>query len=250
MTTRDLLLPPVPNDPGLIEAMAVDEEVAELRRRIELLMGRYRYAHNWTWYGRPLIQLPSDVMAMQMLILEQRPDLIIETGVAHGGSLVFYASMLELLGEGHVVGIDVEIRDHNRHAIETHPLKKRITLIEGSSTDETVVARAARHADGARRVFVCLDSNHTADHVTRELALYAPLVTPGGYLVVFDTLIDDLPASEFPDRPWGPGNGPKTAVHRFLRDNPRFVIDRELEQRLLFTAAPDGYLRCVGEADA
>jgi cephalosporin hydroxylase len=239
-------LPAIPNDPALIEAMAADPEVAELRRRLLVLLGRYRYAYNWTWHGRPLIQLPSDVMAMQMLVLEHKPDLIIETGVAHGGSLVLYASLMEILGEGRVVGIDIDIREHNRKALEEHPLFKRITLIEGSSIDEGIAGRAGELAADAQRVFVCLDSNHTAGHVARELELYSPFVTPGGYLVVFDTIIEDTPAEEFPDRPWGPGNSPKTAVHAFLPQHPEFEIDREIEQRLLFTVAPDGYLRRVG----
>ena len=246
MTPDDTIAPDMANDPDLVATMAADPEVQELQRRLVLLMGKYRYAYNWSWYGRPIIQFPSDLMAMQMLILHERPDLIIETGIAHGGALIFYASMMELLGAGRVVGIDIDIREHNRRAIEAHPLAGRITMIEGSSVDPGVAAKTAELARDAKRVFVCLDSNHTADHVAQELELYAPLVTRGGYLVVFDTLIEDLPASEFPDRSWGPGNSPKTAVHEFLANNPRFVIDRDLEQRLLFTVAPDGYLKCVG----
>jgi cephalosporin hydroxylase len=235
----------IPNERRLIEAMAADPEIADLRRRLMSAMGRYKYSYNWHWWGRPIIQLPQDVMAMQMLILEHAPDLVIETGIAHGGSLVFHASLLELLGRGRVVGVDVEIRAHNRQALDAHPMRKRITLIEGSSVDPAVVAKVAAEARGAGRVFVCLDSSHTAEHVAHELELYSPLVRPGGYLVVFDTAIEDLPKSEFPDRPWGPGNSPKTAVSAFLRKNSRFEVDRELEQRLLFSVAPGGYLRCV-----
>lgn len=235
----------IPNEHRLIEAMAADPEIADLRRRLMSAMGRYKYSYNWHWWGRPIIQLPQDVMAMQMLILEHAPDLIIETGIAHGGSLVFHASLLELLGRGRVVGVDVEIRAHNRQALDAHPMRKRITLIEGSSVDPAVAAKVTEEARGAAKVFVCLDSNHTADHVGRELELYSPLVKSGGYLVVFDTAIEDAPQSEFPDRPWGPGNSPKTAVHEFLRRSPRFQVDQELEQRLLFSVAPGGYLRCV-----
>jgi cephalosporin hydroxylase len=237
------LTTPIPNDPALIQAMEADPEVQSLRRRLFSLMGKYRYAYNWTWYGRPIIQLPSDVMAMQMLVLEHQPDLIVETGVAHGGSLVFYASLMEILGEGRILGIDIDIREANRRALDDHPLRRRIDLLEGSSIDPTVVAEVTRLAASARRVFVCLDSNHTADHVARELELYAPLVTRGGYLVVFDTAIEDMPQSAFPDRPWGPGNSPKTAVRAFLASHPEFVVDQELERRLLFTVAPEGYLR-------
>jgi cephalosporin hydroxylase len=238
-------LPACPNDAAAIEAMAADEEIRSLRARLLSLMAKHRYAYNWTWDGRPIIQLPSDVMAMQMLILHHRPDLIIETGIAHGGALVFYASMLELIGAGRVVGIDREIRPHNRRALEAHPRFDRITLVEGSSTDDAVVERVTAMAGEAERVFVCLDSNHTAEHVAAELERYAPLVTPGGYLVVFDTVIEDMAVEDFPDRPWGPGNSPKTAVHAFLGEHPEFEIDRGLEQRLLVTVAPDGYLRRV-----
>ena len=239
-------LPPIANEAAVVAAMAADPEVRGLRDRLFDLMGKHRYAYNWTWFGRPIIQLPQDVLAMQALILAEQPDLVIETGVAHGGSLVFSASMLELLGgTGRVVGIDIDIRPHNRRAIEAHPLAHRIALIQGSSVDESVAAAVREHARRARRVMVCLDSNHTHDHVARELALYAPLVTRGQHLVVFDTAIDDLPASAFPDRPWGPGNSPKSAVRDFLARNPSFVVDRELEARLLFTVAPEGYLKRV-----
>jgi len=239
-------LPPIANETAAVSAMASDPEVRQLRDRLFDLMGEHRYAYNWTWFGRPIIQLPQDVLAMQSLILAEQPDLIIETGVAHGGSLVFSASMLELLGgAGRVVGIDIDIRPHNRRAIEAHPLAHRIALIQGSSVDESVAAAVRSHVREARRVMVCLDSNHTHGHVARELALYAPLVTPGQHLVVFDTAIDDMPAAAFPDRPWGPGNSPKTAVRAFLAGNPAFVVDRELEERLLFTVAPEGYLKRV-----
>jgi len=239
-------LPPIANEAAVVAGMAADPEVRALRDRLFDLMGKHRYSYNWTWFGRPIIQLPQDVLAMQALILAEQPDLIIETGVAHGGSLVFSASMLELLGgAGRVVGVDIDIRPHNRRAIEAHPLAHRIALIQGSSVDEGVAAAVRAHARGARRVMVCLDSNHTDDHVARELALYAPLVTPGHHLVVFDTAIEDMPASAFPDRPWGPGNSPKTAVRAFLARNPAFVVDRELEARLLFSVAPEGYLKRV-----
>ncbi len=232
-----------PNDPETVRAMQADPSMPGLRRQVMSMMGKYRYAYNFTWWGRPIIQLPSDIMAMQMLMLEHRPGLIIETGVAHGGSLIFYASMMHLAGRGRVVGIDIDIRPHNRAEIEAHPMAGRISLIQGSSTDPAVVARAAELARGIDSVWVCLDSNHTRDHVASELDLYAPLVTPGGYLVVFDTALEDQPAEESAGRPWGPGNGPKTAVHAFLANRSDFSIDRELEHRLMFTVAPDGYLR-------
>lgn len=239
------MLPPIPNDASLIQAMAADPEVKELRDRLLSLMGKYKYSYNWTWYGRPIIQLPQDVMAMQTLILEEKPDLIIETGIAHGGSLVLSASLLEILGEGEVLGIDVDIRAHNRQAIETHPLARRISMIQGSSIDAEIADKVRARARSAKRIMVCLDSNHTADHVAHELELYAPLVTVGQHLVVFDTAIENLPASDFGDRSWGPGNSPMTAVHAFLKNNPSFAIDRELEARLLFSVAPEGYLKRI-----
>jgi cephalosporin hydroxylase len=207
---------------------------------------RYKYSYNFTWLGRPIIQLPQDIVAMQEIIWRVKPRLIIETGIAHGGGLIFYASMLELIGgDGQVLGIDVEIREHNRVEIEKHPMSKRITMITGSSIDQEVVREVYDFAKGKNPVLVALDSNHTHAHVLRELELYSPLVTKGSYLVVFDTIIEDMPEDFFINRPWGKGNNPKTAVHEFLRKNDRFVIDKEIEHKLLITANPDGYLKCI-----
>jgi len=201
------------------------------------------YTYNFTWLGVPVIQYPQDLVALQELVWRVRPDLIIETGVAYGGSAIFFASLLEQLGAGRVLAIDVDIRAHNRRAIEAHPLAERIDLVEGSSTDPHVVEIAQRAAAG-RRAFVSLDSNHSHEHVLRELELYSPLVRRGSYLVVFDTLVEQLPG-DVPDRPWGKGDNPLTAVREFLKHNDRFEIDREIQSRLLVTSAPDGYLRCV-----
>lgn len=234
------------NDPELIRAMQADEDLARLRREIFPALVKYKLSYNFTWFGRPLIQLPDDIVTVQELILSVKPDLVIETGVAHGGSLVFSASMLELLGgDRAVVGIDIDIRQHSREAIESHPLSKRIRLIEGSSVSDEVLARVTELTRGRESVMVILDSNHTHEHVLRELDLYSPFVTRNSYLVVFDTAIDDLPAGAFPDRPWGPGNNPKTAVKEFLTRNDRFQIDRDIEDRLLFSTAPGGYLKCI-----
>jgi cephalosporin hydroxylase len=235
--------PPLANDLETIRAMQSDPELRALRQRIYALYAKYRYSYNFTWYGRPIIQIPEDIVMMQELILSVRPTLIIETGVAHGGSSVLSASMLELLGEGEVVAIDIEIRPHNRRAIEAHPLAKRIKLIEGSSIDPAVVKRVQVLASKARCVMVLLDSDHTHDHVLAELEAYAPLVTPGSYAVVFDTGIEDMPEGTFPGKPWSKGNNPKTAVRQFLQDNTNFVIDYELEARLMHTVAPHGYLK-------
>jgi cephalosporin hydroxylase len=209
---------------------------------------RRKYAHNFTWMGRPIIQCPQDVMAMQELIWSIRPDVIIETGVAHGGSLILYASILELIGGGgRIIGVDIDIRAHNRVEIEKHPMAKRITLVQGSSVDPAIGREVAALATGAKSVMVVLDSNHTHDHVLKELELYSPLVTKGSYLVVMDTVIDDMPDELFVDRPWRKGNSPKSAVHAFLAGNRRFAINKDIESKLLITVAPDGYLECIGD---
>lgn len=203
-----------------------------------------QYSYNFKWMGRPIIQYPQDMMAMQEILWDVRPDLIIETGIAHGGSLVYYASLCELLGHGEVLGIDIDIRPHNREAIEAHTMFKRIQLMQGSSTDPALVAQVHAMAAG-KKVLVVLDSNHTHDHVLAELQAYAPLVSVGSYCVVYDTVVEDLPPGLYPDRPWDVGNNPKTAVHEYLRQDDRFEIDRDIEAKIQITVAPDGYLRRV-----
>jgi cephalosporin hydroxylase len=196
--------------------------------------------------GRPIIQYPQDMIAMQEVIWSVQPDLIIETGIAHGGSLVYYASLMQMMGlDGRVVGIDVEIRPHNRKYILEHPMAERIDLIEGSSVDADVIDYVRTISQRYSRVLVCLDSNHTHDHVLAELHAYAPLVTKGSYLIVFDTVIEDMPKGWFTDRPWDKGNNPKTAVLSYLRGTDRFVIDTGIDSKLLITVSPSGYLRCV-----
>lgn len=211
-------------------------------------VSRYKYSYYFSWMGRPIIQFPQDIIAMQEIIWQVQPGLIIETGIAHGGSLIFYASMLELMGgNGHVLGIDIDIRQPNRLAIQQHPMFKRIRMIQGSSIDQRVAKQAYEFAKEKGKVLVALDSNHTHDHVLQELNLYSPLVTKDSYLVVFDTIIEDMPEDSFPNRPWGKGNNPKTAVRKFLETNHRFVVDKEIENKLLITVAPNGYLRCIGD---
>ena len=205
-----------------------------------------KYSYNFSWLGRPIIQCPQDIVAMQEIIWQVKPDLLIETGIAHGGSLIFYASMLELLGDNRqVLGIDIDIREHNRVEIEKHPMYRRIDMIEGSSIDEKIAEKVYDFAKARERVMIVLDSMHTHEHVLKELELYSPLVTKDSYLVVFDTVIEDMPKDFFPDRPWGKGNNPKTAVWDFLKTSDRFVVDKEIENKLLITVAPDGYLKCV-----
>lgn len=221
---------------------------------------RARYSYNYSWLGRPIIQYPQDIVAMQELIWAVKPDLIVETGIAHGGSLILNASMLALLdmtdamsagvtsfdpraSRRKVIGVDIDIRAHNRAAIEAHPLASRIEMIQGSSIAPDIVATVRKAAQNYERVLVSLDSNHTHDHVLAELEAYAPLVSVGSYCVVFDTVIEHLPADHFPDRPWSRGNNPLTAVNAFLAANPAFEIDKSIENKLMITVAPDGFLR-------
>lgn len=210
-----------------------------------------KYSYNFSWLGRPIIQYPQDIVAMQELIWAVQPDLIVETGIAHGGSLILYASLLELNAscggpqDAHVIGVDIDIRAHNRAAIEVHPMYRRITMIEGPSLDPAVIAEVRDAAAGRERVLVCLDSNHTHEHVLAELEAYAPLTSVGSYCVVFDTIIEDLPDGSYPDRPWGPGNNPKTAVHEYVTAHPEYEIDHSVDDKLLVTVAPGGYLKRV-----
>ena len=205
-----------------------------------------QYSYNFSWMGRPIIQYPQDMIAMQEIIWEVQPDLIIETGIAHGGSLIYYASLLELIGKGEVLGIDIDIRAHNRKEIEKHPMYKRIKMIEGSSISDEVAEKVKNEAKGKTSVLVSLDSNHTHAHVLRELELYSPLVTLGSYIVVFDTIVENLPEGYFSQkRPWGISNNPKTAVDEFLKTNNHFEIDHTIDNKLLISVAPGGYLKRV-----
>ena len=229
-----------------------------------------RYTYNYSWLGRPIIQYPQDIVALQEIIWRVKPDLIIETGIAHGGSLVLSASILALLEyqeafENKIVldpqnpnrrglGIDIDIREHNRQAIEAHSMSSRIELFQGSSVDESIVDQVQKIASQFNQVMVILDSNHTHSHVLAELEAYAPLTSLGSYCVVMDTAIEDVPAEFFTDRPWGPGNNPKTAVWEYLEKCSRgrnkgsdgnslnFNIDTQIENKTLITVAPSGFL--------
>jgi len=222
---------------------------------------RKKYVYNFNWFGRPIIQNPIDMVAMQELIWEVKPDLIIETGIAHGGSMIMNASMLTMLDccdaiknrdmlnlkkpKRRVLGIDIDIRAHNRKAIEAHPMANRIDMIQGSSIAKDTIEKVYHYAEKYKRIFITLDSNHTHEHVLAELEAYAPLTSNGSYCVVFDTFIEDMPADMFPDRPWGPENNPKTAVWEYLKNHPEFEIDKDIQNKLLITVAPDGYLKRV-----
>lgn len=234
-----------------IEALGKDTAFQDRSRDWLEESMRKSYVYNFSWLGRPIIQNPIDIVAMQEIIWQVKPDLIIETGIAHGGSLIFSASMLELNaacggpGDAEVLGIDIDIRPHNRKAIEEHPMFKRIAMIEGSSIAPEIVAQVKAKAKEKKRVLVCLDSNHTHDHVLAELEAYAPLTGVGSYCVVFDTFVEDVPADVFNNRPWHPGNSPKTAVWEYLKTHSEFEIDKSIHQKLLITVAPDGYLKRI-----
>lgn len=233
---------------AMIRGMAADAGLQAKARALFTAANQHEYSYHFRWLGRPIIQYPQDIVAMQELIWEVKPELIIETGIAHGGSLIFSASMLQLIGgDGLVVGVDIEIRPPNRQAVEAHPMAKRIKMIEASSIHEDTAAQIRALAAGRKPVMVFLDSNHTHEHVLRELELYAPLVTKGSYLVVLDTVIEDLPEDAFPNRPWTKERNPKTAVREFLKRDSRFVVETEVENKLLLTVAPEGFLKCIAD---
>ncbi len=204
-----------------------------------------KYSYNFTWMGRPIIQYPQDMIAMQEIIWKVKPDLIIETGIAHGGSLIYYASILELIGKGQVLGIDIDIRQHNRIAIEKHAMYKRISMIENSSISTETISEVKNHIKDDMKIIVALDSNHTHDHVIQELNLYSDFVSKESYLIVFDTIVQDAPNELWGKDNWGKNDNPKTAVHDFLKNNSNFVIAHEIEQKLLITVNPDGFLKRV-----
>jgi len=234
-----------------IAKLGADEALAQKSTDWMIHANSHRYSYHFSWLGRPIIQFPQDMVAMQELIWKVQPTLIIETGIAHGGSLIFSAAMLELNAacggpaDAKVLGIDIDIRDHNRQAIEAHPLARRIEMIEGSSISNDIIRQVQARAQSEERVLVCLDSNHTHEHVLAELQAYAPLTTVDSYCVVFDTIVEDLPGEMFPNRPWGPGDNPKTAVWEYLKTHPEFEIDKSIQHKLLLTVAPDGYLKRV-----
>lgn len=226
-----------------------DHSMVAAARNLHKSLGTYNYFHHFSWAGLPVIQAPQDIMQLQELVWVIKPDLIIETGIARGGSLVFYSSLLELNAscggpqDAEVLGIDIDIRPYTRKAIEVHPLVKRISMIQGSSIAPEIIEQVKAKAAGKQRVLVCLDSNHTHDHVLAELHAYAPLTSVDSYCVVFDTVIEDLPENLYEDRPWGPGNNPKTAVREYLKTHSEFEIDKKIDYKLMITAAPDGWLK-------
>ena len=225
--------------------MAADPALAADALALNVAADRHDWSYQWSWLGVPVIQMPPDIVALQEILWDTRPQLVIETGVARGGSLILSASILELIGEGDVLGIDIDVRAHNRETIESHPLARRIRMIEGSSLDEAVIAQARVAAARVERVMVVLDSNHTHEHVLNELRAYAPLVTVGQFLVVADTFIEHIPPQAHRPRPWGPGDNPGTALRAWLEETDR-VRARPLRQRETASDRhPGGYLRRV-----
>jgi cephalosporin hydroxylase len=244
-----------------IKKQGCNQEVLKLTQEWVNKVNQLKYSYHFEWMDRPIIQYPQDMVAVQELIWKIKPDLIIETGIAHGGSLIMSASMLALLdmceaiklgtvfdpknSKRKVLGLDIDIRQHNREAIEAHPMSSRIQMIQGSSIAPELVEQVKSVAKNYQRVLVCLDSNHTHDHVLAELEAYAPLTSVGSYCIVFDTIVEDMPKAFFPDRPWGPGNNPKTAMQEYLKTHPEFEIDKSIDHKLLISAAPEGYLKRV-----
>ena len=236
-------------------AQAIDSRITQPASDFFVRSHQLLYSYNFSWLTRPIIQYPQDIVAFQEVVSSVKPDLIFETGIAHGGSLVLSASLLCLLDvmEGKdprksnrkVVGVDIDIRSHNRKALDEHPLRFKMELIEGSSIDPGIIKQVRSRVDGFDRVLVSLDSNHTHAHVMAELDAYADLVSVGSYCIVFDTVVEDMPAESFPDRPWDVGNNPKTAVHEWLKSHPQFEIDKGIDNKLLISVAPDGYLKRV-----
>ncbi len=227
-----------------IKEMGNDQELRQKSLDWMLHADKYKYTYNYSWMGRPIIKYPNDILILQEMIWNLKPDFIVETGIAHGGSIIFSSSMLELLGHGEVIAVDIDIRQHNREEIEKHPMAKRITMIEGSSIDPKIVDAIKEKVKG-KKVLVCLDSNHTHDHVLEELRMYADMVNVGSYIVCPDTFVEYFPKGYCDDRPWDVGNNPMTALIAFLKENDDFIIDKDIDNKLMITEGFDGYLKRI-----
>ena len=244
---------------GRVKSYKDEEEMRKAAADFMLSSTKPKYCYNFSWQSRPIIQYPQDMVAMQEIIWKVKPDLIIEMGIAHGGSLIYNASILAMLdmceaikehriidpkiSERKILGVDIDIREHNKTEIEKHPMSSRIEMIEGSSISPEIIEKVRDYAKDYKCILVCLDSNHTHEHVLAELEAYAPLTSVGSYCVVFDTIIEDLPKNAYPDRPWGPGDNPKTAVYDYLKNHPDFEIDKNIFEKLLISVCPDGFLK-------
>lgn len=230
-------------------ALALGRDETAFRHALDTLvhLDKYDYAYLWSWMGVPVIQMPADILATQEVIWATQPDIIIETGVARGGSVIFMASLMQVIGKGRVIGVDIDIRAHNRAAIETHLLAPRIGLIEGPSTAPETLAKVAAEIPAGASVMVVLDSDHSRDHVLAELRAYGPLVTEGQYMVVADTLLGRGDMSQTPtkrSKVWYPGDEPYAALNAYLAETDRFETDEVLNGKLVLSSSPGGYVRC------
>ena len=229
-------------------ALGNDDQVFEQSLDLITSIDKYDYSYLWSWMGVPIIQMPADVMATQEVIWATKPDVIIETGVARGGSVLFMASLLEMLGGGKVVGVDIDIRAHNRATIEDHVMSKRVVLIEGGSVDEDTLASVRAQIPKGARVMVVLDSDHSREHVLSECRAYGQMVTEGCYLVVADTLVGHITEDKAPTKRskiWFKGDEPLSALNDYLAENDRFLVDPVLNGKLVLSSSPGGYLQCV-----
>lgn len=229
------------------QGMAGDHQLQKKALEVLVAADQHRWIHQTTWLGEPILNLPQDMFALQEIIFRTRPKYIIEIGVAWGGALLFFSTLMEVLGGTKIIGIDLYIPEDLKQRLSSFGrLSERIELINGSSVDASTVAQIRSMIGDCKDVMVILDSYHTHDHVLRELAAYSPFVGKGNYLVCCDTIVEDIPEQEHRTREWGPGNNPKTAVRQFLQENQRFQVDHALENKLLFTCNPSGYLVCTG----
>jgi len=228
-----------------VTAMSKDAALKNLARDYLIAADQAGYAYQWTWLGLPIIQFPPDIIATQEIIWETKPDIIIETGIAWGGSILLYASLQQLMGKGKTIAVDLNLYDHVRDQIMGYPFSKRIQLLKGSSVEPSIVDRIKQQIEPGQSVMVLLDSSHTHEHVLAELKAYAPMVTKGQFLIVSDTIVEDIPPQTFRQRPWGPGDNPKTAMWEYLKTTDRFEEDFMINNKLLTTYTPNAFLRCI-----
>ncbi len=231
-----------------IDNLGHDKEIFSQSKEMIKSLDKYNYSYLWSWLGLPIIQWPADIMATQEVLWQVKPDVVIETGVARGGSVVFIASILKMMGKGKVVGVDIDIRSHNREAIMSHPMANLIKLIEGPSTSEDVLQRVSTEIKKTDVVMVILDSDHSYEHVLSECNEYSKFVSKGSYLVVADTFVGHLTEEEAPknrSKLWFKGNEPLAARDEFLKNNPNFIIDNHINNKLVLSSSPGGYLKCI-----
>ena len=221
---------------------------------------KHKYTYHFNWLGRPIIQMPQDILALQEIIWTIKPDLIIETGIAHGGSLCLTASLLALLEleeiknnsinqdqikKRKVIGIDIDIRQHNRELIENHFLSDKIEMIESSSVNKGTFNKIKSLSKDYSNILVMLDSNHTESHVLEELNLYSSLISKNSYCIVFDTIVEKMDSEFSKNRPWNKKNSPQSAIQKFLKRNNNFVVDKTIDKKIILSMAPGGFLKKI-----